>query len=790
MIEVSSVLFFILAAWGLGCACLIGLNLEKFKWLSIVTGYCIMLIIHTWGYYFLNLTVQILQPTIYILAVFALLVLWKKGKLADGFHVLFAMLCVFCFISIPILIGGEQFYVFRGNHWDTFNIWTQVLTFWAAPASTYATNMPPMEYGLQLVSPGFLFVQQGMGQTAAGVMFHGFGNPHLIMAFYSIAICAISYTVYKFAWNMILQKFSVDGESSPNFIMRELPPIAVTVGFWAQWTYDIGSWPQLMCYSPMVALFFTTYQYLASKADWKSRERFSLITLISILIAVGLVTYPATAMYICILCLASFLWLLLTRQWRSSIKPLLLLLSVPVIVCIILFPVIHQTYEFVLRQLHEADNAFGWWTYFDRYWLGMERAPRKILIFFNLIPSVLGLYFITPVLSVGKPIAMLWYAAIVLFGFLAIYCILLATLQNIFKDKGVLFFLQLVCISACVPLIFYLTRDLLWTLGKALGYVSPFFLLFVLSPLGKRDAWRTSPLMFRPFIIIAFIVFAGHLVFGLARPISAFDKDGIGYDNNIYPSLQWRGIKTDYEWALDLSAVPKKSNVLIYTGNLDFYLHYIKQKLTYNKCQYWHLETRKSYYGEGGELPLLSVPEKTDFIIKQDVSSGKNRLRVVPVIDGHDIYDLLWQEVVDVRYDNGREQIQIEGVRRDGWTSGPHVSLRMTIPPKIVTSQGLQITIPILSTFGEQELIVRLNEEEFGAFIAEEGKSLVLFIAGDQFDSHGKVAIELSLPRVLQQEAAQKIANSEAIGIYLNKILFSPIIDENENPVKTRTYMD
>ena len=91
---------------------------------KIIFGYSIFSII-TYNLYFLvNFTIKnIIVFWFFSIILIFIFTLFKKKKFINGIHNFFFLIPAFVIIIyiLPAYLIGEQFYVFRGNHWDLFS---------------------------------------------------------------------------------------------------------------------------------------------------------------------------------------------------------------------------------------------------------------------------------------------------------------------------------------------------------------------------------------------------------------------------------------------------------------------------------------------------------------------------------------------------------------------------------------------------------------------------------------------------------------------------------------------
>ncbi|SBW10900.1 membrane hypothetical protein [uncultured delta proteobacterium] len=639
MFEFGVLLLFLFSLWALGVAFLRAFGCsEVLDWIAVPLGLCLTVLVHNACYEPLGLAAQTIQCILIVLTGLAVVFLLYKKVFVQKLYIFLSVAAVFCFLALPAWINGEQYYVFRGNYWDHFNYIHMALTVWGNPLDAYPWPASDLSWyagkDLFLEGRSILLVRPGVSQVLAGLLCSGIPNLHLAVYLYLMALWAVSYSSIYFAWQLILH--ARKESDIPSLWLRILPPLAVTIGFWGQYVFDINAWSQLASVAPLVAITFLYMAWLAYRLGLSNMDigRPAYPSLM-VLGAGGMVFYPESAgLHACVLGLATILLLVICRQRiRFSRNLCVALLLLPAGMVLLFSPAFSTVMSTAYNQIRgSALNVVDWWQYFDNYWWGLHGAPKKILRALQVVPSVLGMYFITPQYTLPRLIVIPWVAAVALFALAAMHRFS-ALFRRPSPDEPVLLvFLRMLCISACVPMVYYLASRNFWPLGKALSFVAPYFLFFLLAPLAAKNFWRENSNMRRSWYVLALIILVGHLSFGLiARPVSAIAAQGIGYDARSYPSIQGKKNKKDYRWQLDISSFSPRSNVCIVDQDNPFYHQYIKQKLTYAGIPYYYSEQRKTQQNHGGyTYPPIPKREITDYIVARENTAGVFELHVIP----------------------------------------------------------------------------------------------------------------------------------------------------------------
>ena len=95
------------------------INYKSFFFLEFITGISLILILSNFFYFVLNINLNEIILLLSLYTIFLSIFYFKNNLIKNFFRL--ELFLIFAPISVAILISllyGEQFYVFRGNHYD------------------------------------------------------------------------------------------------------------------------------------------------------------------------------------------------------------------------------------------------------------------------------------------------------------------------------------------------------------------------------------------------------------------------------------------------------------------------------------------------------------------------------------------------------------------------------------------------------------------------------------------------------------------------------------------------
>ncbi len=229
MLEVFTGLGFIFAIWVLGRSAVSICSAIDSDWLAMPIGLCLIGLTANLLYFGIGLTI----PWIQRLLLFALLLClyWniRQGIGRQAWKTLLAVCGIFMLLAFPAWIGGEQYYVFRGNHWDHFNYINQALALLNNPYSVYHHALAGNFLDNDIFAHALLFIgkRPAVGLVFALLLPGGVGDIHLLAFLYVTVLWSLVFPAMYYAWKRILAAY----EFKTNGIWFSIcPPLAYVVG--------------------------------------------------------------------------------------------------------------------------------------------------------------------------------------------------------------------------------------------------------------------------------------------------------------------------------------------------------------------------------------------------------------------------------------------------------------------------------------------------------------------------------------------------------------------------------
>lgn len=389
MPELSAGLLFLLSLWVFGRTLIVICRIEDCDWAAMPTGLCLVGLIGNVLYFMCGLTVQWIQLLFLGALVPCLVIVFRHSVGLCEWKRVLATLGVFLFLALPVFIGGEQYYVFRGNDDDHFNYMDQGLAIWTHPYSVYPkaliSGRPYSLHEELLAARKFMsndVLMHGVSyfdmRPAVGLVFGlflpgGWGNIHLLASLYVTGLWALFFPAACFAWKRLLEACKSDKTGGLFFTG---PPFAYVVGFWGQSAFDFNSWSEMAALSLLLAFVF---QYLRLLQKLTAPSRYESKTLLSQYITTGVsggggfLFYPeATMMNVALILMATVLWYIVTRNVLRLSHVVSLAVFAAIVLLASALPDYHTTARFLRAAIFCAASHWPHWRYLNTYWLGIH----------------------------------------------------------------------------------------------------------------------------------------------------------------------------------------------------------------------------------------------------------------------------------------------------------------------------------------------------------------------------------------------------------------------------------
>jgi hypothetical protein len=455
------------------------------------------------------------------------------------------ILCLI-FIMLPVYIGGEQFYSFRGNWWDHFNYMSGVL----------ALKYEKINYIRNSILNNSLvgdYAQRSLSSRPSASI--------IASLFYFNK--NISLFSYLYLGSLLLMNIPIILKISNNITHSKINSAAITlsliIGYWGQLYIDIAVWSHILSIPIMFGIFYTLFN-INNYSNWVS------FLSLFIMVTSFIIVYPEGALYV--------LAVLGTTIFFTNRTKVIHILGISIcsLLAIMLidysgtfatfisqfFKIIPEGGNFLSKtgllyfgqpytgfdftstyygKLSEFKNIVMDTGFYPIIKLLLTENPENILLLLNVIPVTLSLYY---------PIFLLTsYNVLIGTSVSALIIILLlmhiSTLINCRSDTKK-FLYTLVSLSFISLLILFLFGKY-WEATKAVSYIIPVIVIIYFSMIANIIEIKAKKLRF----ILFSLFLLSNLSFGFARIYHSFEDSGIGHQSP-FPSVIRKEHKLYYRY--------------------------------------------------------------------------------------------------------------------------------------------------------------------------------------------------------------------------------------------------
>jgi len=512
---------------------------------NIIIGYTVFLLISYNLFFFLKLRHDIII-IIYIFLSFSTILCIKK-YIKDFFlskeNILLNILVIV--FLLKIFLYGEQFYIFRGNYWDSSNYLSSAILFNKYNYSEILNNN----------IPNIFFEFQNWNYV---IKTRPLVN-YLLSLFLNIdQSYFVSYFVFKiFLLVLTFLSLTIFCEKifkSANYNSILFISVVYIFSFWNLYIFEIDA----LSHYASIPILLLAIQYLL--VTFKKESKVTDFILLSIFSAGLFLIYPE----IFIIPSLIFFILLIDNFFLVSKKKFYYFFLSLFIFILFTLTSYETNYEFLLTsQIKEAISSNDWWGYFGSFILGRDnlvidenfvnllslKLQENIshteifkfiynehvrnefyFIFVNILPSIFGLYFYTP----GKfENSFIFYFNFVSVVFILIYLIYVSyvNIGFILKKKNIRNKVIYFVFSILLLTMFLIFHKSFWTIIKLYTYIGVLIYLFFVFDLNKKKLNYVFVTLTSLFFIYKFSIF----------------NNGIGrYDS--FPSILNQNLKSQINW--------------------------------------------------------------------------------------------------------------------------------------------------------------------------------------------------------------------------------------------------
>jgi hypothetical protein len=547
---------------------------------NVLFGYVILTILLYFSYFFLKI------KSFYIITIVLFLIFYsfyyslkdiKKNFKNIFFFISIKSLLILIFF-IPAYSYGEQFYIFRGNYWDSFNYLSSALLF----NLTEYKNITDTDIYINF---------QSFQSIKEIITYRPFIN-YFLSIFLYLKTVDIFLLYYSFKIFLILLIFT----SIFNFleIFKELNNLKKTIistsfclCFFSLYIFEIDALSHLGSLSILIFALKNLIPFLESIQKKKAIKNivFNILILASLFII-----YPEIFIFYSLILISFTLVIFIKKPKIFFYKNILLCLVFFLMFTLISFK---TNYVFLLIQINQSLSSLDWWGYYGAFILGRDNLVTDsffvermvnllkntnlieaiIFVFvnhfeagyyffiFNFLPSLFGLYYLT----IGKLEGIFSFILLIFTIFINFYILnkIYKTLKHFFLNKNYEILISFFCIV--LLMVYFIIIGSVWTAIKIYSYTLLFLYLFLVIDFKSKK--------------IDYFILVCLLIFPLYK-YSAFNH-GIGVED-AFPSIIDNKYKKQINWGVTKQRLINCNSVYV---NIDDYFinSYIKIKSIYYK---------------------------------------------------------------------------------------------------------------------------------------------------------------------------------------------------------------
>ena len=589
------ILFFLLIFLSIGF--LINYKLKVLNQNNIIDltlfGYSCFILLSFFSYFVLILKSEYFLIILVFFKILFLIKFYKVIKINSKFFkkYLFIIFIFFSIFFLPLIIYGEQFYVFRGNYWDNFNYLSSAILFSKFDYSYLRSiDLNDKFQNFQSID-GIILYRPYINYFLSLFLKFKIFDPFLTNFCFKIFLLILNFLAF-ISFLDVIKFISKNNKIFLSFIL--------SLSFFTLYILEIEALSHLGSIS--LFLFCLKYLYLVNLKF----EKKNLIFL-SISSAALFITYPEIFIIYCLISFSFFIGSINRVNFFNLIKNLFFCSIIFIGLTIFSFEI---NYKFLLLQISQAFNSnIDWWTYFGAFLFGKDNLVLNLeyikliennlqdknlmklvkmfyldhlengykLIYLNIVPSLLGLYYMT----VGKIENNALYSTFfLLLSFLNVYLITIVykNIIHFVKNKNKFLFISFILILFL--LLYLLLKGNFWTIIKLYSYCFPFIFILLSVDLKKK---RLNIIMIMMLIIFPFYKYSQYY-------------NGIGKLDS-FPSIINKDYKNNINWNLNFKKFQGCQNV--YTHETDYFVKaYINMKALFYDINFVNLfdENYKKIY--------------------------------------------------------------------------------------------------------------------------------------------------------------------------------------------------
>ena len=529
---------------------------QLFFFENFILGTSVTIIFINFTYFILNFSIE---NSLLILSIIIILIFIKLNQFNVKFflekELLIFFLGIFIFF-LPAIIYGEQFYIFRGNHYDsTWYLGNAVIV----KNFLYSDFLNPTNrFQIELISTLDKSLYERPGAALFLSIFLLFSKNIFLVNFLFKGMFAVlagfSFVFLIKSYFPKLKKFE-----------KNILVFSITFSFWVLYIFEIDALSQL--------IFLSYFSYLIVCFIKILKENdISQSILFSLNASAGFIFYPQQFLILfLIFALMVINYFFLLKQ-VSKFKNIIFFNFVTIIL-FFLFTSSHweSTYGDFAKTFNIASANVDWWGYYGSFIIGRENlvfnnefineikdmlnnsSNLNTIIYIvkshldsgyyfslvNILPSIFGYYHLTP----GKSFTLVNLILLLICFYIIIYLTKNFIHNILFINKNKSESISQVFTSCIAIFVLILSINLIkynfWQIIKLYFFFSYFFITIFFFKFEKKKKQLT--LRFSKIILLSFLIFPIYKYSNYNNGIGRFDS---------FPSVIRADIKKNFDWKI------------------------------------------------------------------------------------------------------------------------------------------------------------------------------------------------------------------------------------------------
>jgi hypothetical protein len=492
---------------------------------------------------------------------------------------------------LPVLIYGEQFYVFRGNYWDSFNYISSAILF---KNYNYADIMQKnyLHIFSNFQNIDSIVKYRPLANIITSLFFF-VGENNVFLSYYATKVFFVSLIFVSIT--IILKNF-FKKINQCYFIS-----LVFILSFWTLYIFEIDALSQLSAIPLFLFIINNIKKILMLYSERKINlfEHFQILILISSI----LLLYPEIC-FILLIFFGSFILVNFKKFTNLNfLKNTILIFSFSLLTLSFFAT---NYLEFIKIQINAALTQKDWWGYYGSFILGNDNLiidksfvynlknlikdhglinglifihnqhfdNNYYFIYLNIFPSLMGYYNLMP----GKIDNFLEFV-VSLFLTVSIYFLLIYSIKHNFNTLKInKFFKEIICsmIIFFVFILYLVLNKNLWTIIKIYTFVFPLIFIFLSINFNKS--------IINKILIVLYLIF----------PIYKYSQFNFGIGrHDSFPSILNKEYKENIHWNLQISDLEKCNFIKIETD--DYFIRvYLLSKILNKNIEFFNLKYNSS----------------------------------------------------------------------------------------------------------------------------------------------------------------------------------------------------